>query len=66
MSEMGEEAYLEPSDILCEGDQVKVRVINIDAEARRLGLSLRSIEEPEQPGEGSTEAAEASEAISSP
>lgn len=65
VSEMGEQAYLEPSDILCEGDSVKVRVINIDAEARRLGLSLRSINEQELETEGSSEASAASETISS-
>jgi small subunit ribosomal protein S1 len=61
---MGEQAYLEPSDILCEGDSVKVRVINIDAEARRLGLSLRSIKEEEEQSE-SSEAAQPSEPVSS-
>ncbi|MGA9531150.1 MAG: S1 RNA-binding domain-containing protein [Anaerolineales bacterium] len=44
VSEMGEQAHLEPSDVLCEGDPVRVRIINIDAKGRRLGLSLRAVE----------------------
>lgn len=44
VSEMGEQAHLEPRDVLCEGDPVRVRIINIDAKGRRLGLSLRAIE----------------------
>jgi small subunit ribosomal protein S1 len=65
VSEMGEQAYLEPSDILCEGDSVKVRVINIDAGARRLGLSLRSIDDELEEQGSSNQGSQASEALSS-
>lgn len=46
VSEMDEEPHIEPADVLCEGDVVRVRIIHIDAKARRLGLSLRGV--PEQ------------------
>ena len=46
VSELGEEPYLQPSDVLVEGDQVRVRVIHIDAKSRRLGLSLRGVDQP--------------------
>lgn len=45
VSEMGEEPYVQPSDVLVEGDRVRVRIIHIDAEARRLGLSLRGVDQ---------------------
>lgn len=51
VSEMDEEAHIEPGDVLCEGDQVRVRVIHIDAKARRLGLSLRGVPEASNGGE---------------
>jgi len=44
VSELGEDGYLEPADVLCDGDPVSVRVIHIDAQARRLGLSLRGLD----------------------
>lgn len=44
VSEMGEGGYLDPHDILSDGDEVRVRVIHIDAASRRLGLSLKSVE----------------------
>lgn len=47
VSELGEEPYLQPSDVLVEGDKVRVRVIHIDAKSRRLGLSLRGVSQPE-------------------
>lgn len=46
VSELGEEPYLQPSDVLVEGDRVRVRVIHIDAKSRRLGLSLRGVDQP--------------------
>jgi small subunit ribosomal protein S1 len=58
VSELGEEAYLEPTDILCDGDPVTVRIIHIDAQARRLGLSLRGVDGE---AEASPEPAESAE-----
>lgn len=58
VSEMGEEGYLEPADVLCEGDQVRVRIIHIDSKSRRLGLSLRHVDEPEALADPPEEATE--------
>lgn len=63
VSEMGEQAHLEPSDVLCEGDPVRVRIIHIDAKGRRLGLSLRAVE-PDSDGQDVQQDA-ASEPVSS-
>lgn len=66
VSEMGEEGYLEPSDVLCEGDRVRVKVIHIDSTARRLGLSLRHVEDPAaRPDSSTAEAEHEHETISS-
>jgi len=46
VSELGDEHYPDPSALLAEGDSVRVRIIHIDAGARRLGLSLRDVAEP--------------------
>lgn len=44
VSEMGDGGYLDPHDIVSDGEQVKVRVIHIDAQSRRLGLSLKDVD----------------------
>jgi small subunit ribosomal protein S1 len=41
---------VDPKTVLHEGAQLQLRILRIDAERRRLGLSLRQVEEPEQPG----------------
>jgi small subunit ribosomal protein S1 len=46
VSELGDEHYPDPGAVLADGDQVRVRIIHIDAAARRLGLSLREVTEP--------------------
>jgi small subunit ribosomal protein S1 len=43
VSEMGDGNLLHPRNVLCEGEQVRVRIIHIDADDRRLGLSLRQV-----------------------
>jgi len=40
---------VEPKTVLHEGAQLQLRILRIDAERRRLGLSLRQVEEPEPP-----------------
>jgi small subunit ribosomal protein S1 len=40
---------VDPKTVLHEGAQLQLRILRIDAERRRLGLSLRQVEEPEQP-----------------
>jgi small subunit ribosomal protein S1 len=41
VSELAEGTFLHPRSVVREGDQVRVRVLNIDVGKRRLGLSLR-------------------------
>ncbi|MBN1138772.1 MAG: S1 RNA-binding domain-containing protein [Anaerolineae bacterium] len=41
VTELAEGNFLHPRNVVREGDTVKVRVLNIDAPNRRLGLSLR-------------------------
>ncbi len=41
----------DPKSILHEGAQLQLRILRIDAERRRLGLSLRQADELDQPGE---------------
>src|SRR5436853_944949 len=50
----------DPKTILHEGAQLQLRILRIDAERRRLGLSLRQVEEPEQPDAAAETPAETS------
>ncbi|MFA9489919.1 MAG: 30S ribosomal protein S1 [Anaerolineales bacterium] len=43
VSELGDGNFLHPRSVVDEGEQVRVRIIHIDAENRRLGLSLRQV-----------------------
>jgi small subunit ribosomal protein S1 len=55
ISELGDGNFLHPRNVVREGDQVRVRIIHIDADERRLGLSLRNIPPVEtEPSEIST------------
>ncbi|GAC1406510.1 MAG: hypothetical protein NVSMB49_26170 [Ktedonobacteraceae bacterium] len=45
----------EPKSILHEGAQLQLRILRIDAERRRLGLSLRQADELDQPSEEPSE-----------
>lgn len=40
---------VDPKSVLHEGTQLQLRILRIDAERRRLGLSLRQVDEPDQP-----------------
>ncbi len=44
VSELAEGNFLHPRNVVCEGESVRVRVLNIDGANRRLGLSLRQVE----------------------
>jgi small subunit ribosomal protein S1 len=44
VSELAEGNFLHPRNVVKEGDVVSVRVLNIDSERRRMGLSLRQVE----------------------
>ena len=41
VSELAEGHFLHPRNVVNEGQQVQARVISIDSQSRRLGLSLR-------------------------
>lgn len=43
ISEISEERIAHPKDVLHEGDEVQLRVIRIDPERQRIGLSLRRV-----------------------
>lgn len=43
VSELAEGHFLHPRNVVSEGQQVRARILSIDSEARRLGLSLRQM-----------------------
>jgi small subunit ribosomal protein S1 len=45
---------VDPKTVLHEGAQLQLRILRIDAERRRLGLSLRQVEEPDAEKEAAT------------
>lgn len=49
VSELGDGNFLHPRNVLAEGEDVRVRIINIDPTERRLGLSLRQV--PQHPSD---------------
>lgn len=48
-SELAEGNFLHPHDVVREGDTVTVRVMNIDAQRQRIGLTLRLTDTPRIP-----------------
>lgn len=46
VSELSEQRIGHPKEVVHEGDEVTLRVIKIDAERRRIGLSLRKVDSP--------------------
>jgi small subunit ribosomal protein S1 len=61
VSELGDGSVLHPRNVVNEGEQVKVRIIHIDALGRRLGLSLRGV--PQTSSEDSETEIESSESL---
>jgi small subunit ribosomal protein S1 len=47
ISELSDEPTAHPKEVLREGDLVTLRIIRIDADRRRMGLSLKRVEEEE-------------------
>lgn len=47
VSELTEAACDDPADVVCKGDVVRARVLSVSSEQRRLGLSLRRVEQPD-------------------
>lgn len=44
VSELAEGHFLHPRNVVSEGQQIRARILSIDGRARRMGLSLRSVE----------------------
>lgn len=55
VSELSDHHVVHPRNVVSEGDVVAVRVLRVEPERRRLGLTLRGVEQPEhseeEPGE---------------
>ncbi|HEX2981266.1 MAG TPA: S1 RNA-binding domain-containing protein, partial [Anaerolineaceae bacterium] len=47
ISEISEKRIEHPKEVLHEGDEVTLRVIKIDPENHRIGLSLRRVDSPQ-------------------
>jgi small subunit ribosomal protein S1 len=47
VSELADSAPFNPRDVINEGDTVSALIINVDSERRRMGLSLRQVDEPQ-------------------
>jgi small subunit ribosomal protein S1 len=47
ISELSEKQINHPREVVSEGDEVEVRIISIEPERRRMGLSLKQVAEPE-------------------
>jgi len=47
ISELAEGNFLHPRNVVNEGDEVWVRIIHIDSQNRRLGLSMRRVRAPD-------------------
>ena len=43
ISELAEGQFLHPRNVVQEGDKVRARILNIDPENHRIGLSLRRV-----------------------
>jgi small subunit ribosomal protein S1 len=52
VSELADETFLHPRNVVCEGDRVRARVLTVDADKRRLRLSLRQVHGQDGPDEG--------------
>lgn len=47
ISELANRYVSHPHEVVKEGDRVQVRILNIDPEARRMGLSIKQVDEEE-------------------
>ena len=45
ITELTSKVIAHPQDVVSEGEDVKVKILRIEPERRRLGLSLRQVEE---------------------
>ena len=61
ISQIADKRIAKPEDVLAEGQVVQVKITDVDAENKRISLSIRALMEPasdEEPAEESTEDAE--------
>jgi len=49
VSEMGDERIQHPREVVQEGDVIQARIIRIDPQRKRMGLSLRELREGSPP-----------------
>ena len=65
ISQIADKRIGKPEDVLAEGQEVQVKITDIDAENKRISLSIRALLEPvaEQTEEEAEEAAEATEEV---
>jgi small subunit ribosomal protein S1 len=47
VSELAEGNFIHPRNVVQEGDVISARILNIDSEQRRMGLSMRQVKEPD-------------------
>ena len=47
ISELAEGNFIHPRNVVQEGDVISARILNIDSEQRRMGLSMRQVKEPD-------------------
>ena len=62
ISQIANKRIGKPEDVLAEGQQVQVKITDIDAENKRISLSIRALLEPEMEEEEAEEIEEAAEA----
>lgn len=48
ISELSSKSITHPRDVVSEGDKVELRIISIEPDKRRMGLSLKQVTEPEE------------------
>jgi len=48
ISELSSKSITHPRDVVSEGDKVQLRIISIEPDKRRMGLSLKQVTEPEE------------------
>ena len=64
ISELSHQRVAHPGDVVHEGQQLKLKIISLDSERHRLGLSLKQAEEP--PARPAAEAGQAGSPASGP
>jgi small subunit ribosomal protein S1 len=64
ISELSHQRVAHPGDVVHEGQQLKLKIISLDSERHRLGLSLKQAEEP--PARPAPEAAPSGQAAAAP